>query len=319
MLAFLKLTRPLNLLIVALTMFVMWWGLLRTLTHVNGLALQLAEWQFICLMLSVVLITAGGNVINDYFDQQIDKVNKPSKVIVGRFVKRRIAMGGHIVLSGVGILLGALVAVSIGRPTYVLVFPVAVAVLWFYSTRFKRTFLLGNIVVAIMTALVPLLVGLFEIPLLQRAHIDELLITQSVEDIIAYFTGLWYWIIAYAAFAFVSTLVRELQKDMADVPGDKVAGCNTAPIVLGYGVSRGLSLAQHMVLVVGLLVIRKVLPDDGFSYYYIGILVILPILLSAGITMTATSRKRFVLAGRVMKFAMITAVLYAFVLSNAIQ
>lgn len=300
-------------------MFVMWWGLIRALAESNGLQLQLEAWQFLSLVAAVVCITAGGNVINDYFDQQIDKVNKPDKVIVGRFVKRRVAMGGHIALSGLGILLGTLVAFSVGKPLLSLVFAVVVAILWFYSTRFKRTFLLGNIIVAILTAMVPILVGVFEIPLLRRGTTDELLINHSVEDIELYFDGLWYWILAYAAFAFVSTLVRELQKDMADVPGDREAGCQTVPIVAGYGVSRGLSLFQHMVLVVGLLVIRKLLPDDGITYYYIGLLVILPILVSAGITMTATSRERFVMAGRVMKFAMITAVLYGLVLTNAFQ
>ena len=318
MIAFFKLTRPLNLLIVALTMIVMWWGLLRSLTHVNGLDLQLAIWQFAALMIAVICITAGGNVINDYFDQQIDKVNKPDKVIVGRFVKRRVAMGGHVALSSIGIILGGLVSWWVGKPIYVLVFIAAVTILWFYSTHFKRMFLMGNIVVAIMTALVPLVVGMFEIPLLRRAHTDELLIANTPAGIDSYFMGLWYWVIAYAAFAFVSTLVRELQKDMADVPGDRSAGCKTVPIVMGYGASRIISLLQHMTLVIGLLVIRKLLPDDRISYYYIGLLIILPVLISAGLTMTASSRPEFVRAGRVMKFAMITAVLYALLLMNAL-
>lgn len=61
-------------------------------------------------MLSTVLIAAGGNIINDYFDTRIDRINKPEEVIVGRTVKRRVAMMGHLLFSGLGFLLGTVVA-----------------------------------------------------------------------------------------------------------------------------------------------------------------------------------------------------------------
>ena len=319
MVSFIKLTRPLNLFIVALTMWVMWWWLLRSICAHNGIGLTMENWQFICLTLAVVLITAGGNVINDYFDQQIDKVNKPDKVIVGRFVKRRVAMGGHIILSGLGIVLGTLVSFSIGKPIYSILFLATVGILWWYSTNLKRLFLVGNITVALLSALVPLIVGLFEIPALRVDTIDLLLIDMEVEAIETFFTELWYWVLGYALFAFIGTLVRELQKDMADVPGDKAAGCQTAPIVLGFSVARYLSLFQHLLLLVGLLVLRKLSWfDNTFSYYYIGIAVILPVMISAGLTVMAEHRKQFVWAGMIIKLAMVTAILYAFFLGNEI-
>ena len=111
----LKLTRPTNLLIIAATMALMRYGVigghlergLRQLVSELGdvqrselilpahFGPQMPLLHFLVLVLSTVLIAAGGNVINDYFDTRIDRINKPGKVIVGRTVRRRVAMTAH--------------------------------------------------------------------------------------------------------------------------------------------------------------------------------------------------------------------------------
>src|ERR1700730_15458157 len=58
------------------------------------------------LTLSSVLIAAAGYIINDYFDLNIDRVNKPEKVVVERIIKRRWAIIWHWILSGIGIGIG---------------------------------------------------------------------------------------------------------------------------------------------------------------------------------------------------------------------
>jgi 4-hydroxybenzoate polyprenyltransferase len=275
---------------------------------------QLPLHLFVLLVLSTVLIAAAGNIINDYFDTRIDRINKPGEVIVGRTVKRRVAMTTHLVLSAVGLVLGAFVAWRSGQFKWVLIPAFAIGALWSYSTYYKRQLIIGNGLVATLTALVPLTVGLYEIPMLQRWFADppvivlpngeQYLMEASVQE-------LWYFTLIYTAFAFVSTLVRELQKDMADVRGDEAEGCRTVPIVWGMKWARGLTMAHIGLLIIGSLAIRMYLLRDPFSYWYIGIGVIGTLLLSAGFTYQAEQRSEHVRAGQLMKVAMVLAIGFA--------
>ncbi len=330
----LKLTRPTNLLIIAATMLLMRYGVIgghleRGLNQLvvevggverSGLILppdfgpQMPLVHFIMLILSTVLIAAGGNVINDYFDTRIDRINKPGEVIVGRTVKRRVAMTAHAVLSGIGLLLGAYVAWRSGLLKWAAIPAFAIGALWVYSTTFKRQLIIGTGLVATLTALVPLTVGLYELPLLQRAMDPAWIVALpngEQYEMQPFYIELWYWILGFAVFAFLSTLVRELQKDMADVKGDEADGCRTIPIVWGMKWARAIALLDIGIIIVLLLFIRSQLLRDPLSYWYIGIGVIGPLLLSAGFTYQAHQRSEFVRAGTVMKLAMVMAVGYA--------
>ena len=330
----LRLTRPVNLAIIAATMLLMRYGviagnlerglnqLVAELGGVTRAELVLPEHfgpqmpllHFILLVLSTVLIAAGGNVINDYFDTRIDRINKPGEVIVGRTVKRRVAMTAHAVLSGLGLLLGAYVAWRSGLMKWAAIPAFAIGALWVYSTTFKRQLIIGNGLVATLTALVPLTVGLYELPLLQRSMDPLWVIALPNGDqyqMQPFYIELWYWILGFAVFAFLSTLVRELQKDMADVKGDEADGCRTVPIVWGLKWARAISLLYVGIIILLLLFLRSQFMRDPLSYWYVGIAVIGPLLLSAGFTYQANTRDEFVRAGIVMKTAMITAIGYA--------
>ncbi len=337
MLDFLRLTRPLNLLIMAITMVLIRYGLivghlergLKQLLHETGTSAtrdeliidpgfgpQLPLHLFILLVLSTVLIAAGGNVINDYFDTRIDRINKPGQVIVGRTVKRRVAMMGHLVLSGSGFLCGAVVAWRTGAWHLLVVPAFAIAALWTYSTTFKRQLIIGNTTVALLTALVPLTVGLYEIPALQAnfaAHAIVALPGGGQYQMDAYFPELWYWVLGFAAFAFLSSLVRELQKDMADIKGDEANGCRTVPIVWGMRWARALTLTYIGALILVLLALHMSIPSlrGDLPFWYIQLGIIVPLLLSAGFTYNAVQREEHMQAGNLMKVAMVMGVGFA--------
>lgn len=339
---FLRLTRPLNLLIMAGTMVLIRYGLiggelergLHQLLLGPGLGVaradlvldprfgpQLPLHHFVLLVLSVVFIAAGGNVINDYFDMRIDRINKPGEVIVGRSVKRRVAMMGHLVLSSIGLLLGAVVVWRTGLWQLLTVHVFSIAALWMYSTRFKRQLIMGNGTVALLTALVPLTVGLFEIPLMQRefgGHPLTVTVPGEFEDAVYAmsipYTELWWWVLGFSAFAFVSSLVRELQKDMADVKGDEANGCRTIPIVLGMRRARALALLYIGALILALLLLRMGLLTDRISFLYIGVGVIGPLLLSAGFTYNAVEREEHLRGAGLMKVAMVMGIGFAAVI-----
>jgi 4-hydroxybenzoate polyprenyltransferase len=188
------------------------------------------------------------------------------------------------------------------------------ASLWFYSTSLKRAFLIGNGMVALLTAMIPVLVGLYEIPLLERAYVSEAVQVDragTTNEATFHFSVIWYWILAYAAFAFLGTLVRELQKDMADIRGDKAEGCRTLPIVMGMRWAKAFALIYIATIVGALLAVRSFLLNDDLSFWFIGVGIIAPLLVSAGFTFQATDRRGFTTAGNLMKLAMVMAVGYS--------
>ncbi len=339
MLAFLKLTRPLNLLIMVLTMAAMRYGVVGAWLDYTSAAIRstsidpevaiipeipentllhaFSEFHFWLLVLSTILIAAGGNMINDYFDTRIDRVNKPDELIVGRTVKRRVAMAGHLVLSGLGLAIGMLVAWRSGQLRWALIPLFAVGTLWYYSVRLKRAFLIGNGTVAFLSALVPITVGLYEVTALANMYPrDNWLVNHAGEKLkmVIDFNEPWYWILGFGVFAFLSTLVRELQKDLADVKGDQADGCRTVPIVMGLRWGKAIALIHLALLLVCVLYARMALLHDRISYWYIGLIVIAPLLLSAGFTYNAIMRREYNTAGDLVKVAMVLAICYAFLM-----
>src|SRR6185436_16140190 len=93
-----------------------------------------------------------GNIINDYFDLNIDEINKPGKKVIDKFIKRRWAIVLHILFSITGVLIGF----YIDRQTPVfwlgLTNLACVILLFGYSISLKKKLLVGNILISLLTA-----------------------------------------------------------------------------------------------------------------------------------------------------------------------
>ena len=217
---------------------------------INGFELEMSDFQFALLVLASLLIAGGGYAINDYFDAKIDRVNKPKLVVLDRIIKRRTAMALHIFMTSIGFVVATYVSYDVGMWKMNTIFLFIVFALWFYSTNLKHILLAGNIIIALLAALVPLIVGLFEIPLQNQAHpeiIKEL--GFSIFNIPAY------WILGYAGIFGVLTLIREITKDIIDVRGDKAYGSNTLPIAIGIKSTKTILISLYVVFSLVLLVI----------------------------------------------------------------
>ena len=147
-----------NLLIIAFTQYAMRYLLMEPLLPSETFELQFGAFQFALLVFSTMLIAAAGYIINDYFDTRADLINKPSRVVVGVSISRKEAMILHMILNIMGVGIGVYLALHIGLPALSLVFVLSTGLLWFYSTNYKKQFLVGNLIVAFLTALVPLMV-----------------------------------------------------------------------------------------------------------------------------------------------------------------
>lgn len=248
--AFLKLVRFPNLVYIFLTQYLLQYAVLAPVFSHYGLRPALGPGRFFLLSLSTVLIAAAGYIINDYFDINIDQVNKPERVIIDRVISRRWAILWHTLFNVIGVLLGFGIAWSIGYPVLGFTQLVTSGLLWFYSTSYKRQMLIGNIVISVLTALTVMVVGFYEPKLYREVNIL---------DARADYRILWL-LLSYAIFAFFISMVREIVKDLEDIKGDEWLGCRTMPIV--YGVNASKDVAS----VLGWLLIALIVIGEVVSY-----------------------------------------------------
>ncbi|MFD2933329.1 geranylgeranylglycerol-phosphate geranylgeranyltransferase [Spirosoma flavum] len=232
---FLRLIRVQNLLIVVLTQLL---ARLFLVGPKSEIIKSLTDPTIWILSLSTVCIAAAGYIINDYFDIKIDLINKPERVVIGRYLKRRVAMGVHQVLNVVGCLLG----LYLSRWVF-LADVLSVSLLWFYSAQFKRQPLIGNVVISLLTALSLVVMAVY-----YRQNTEMLLI--------------------YALFSFGISLVREIIKDMQDIRGDARFGCRTLPIVWGLRRTKYLLYVLIGVFLISLFFIANSLHNVRLTFIF---------------------------------------------------
>lgn len=308
MLNYLRLVRYPNLLIIILTQYAMRWGVVEPLLNIKGFELQLSSFHFLLLVLSTVFITAAGYVINDYFDTHTDFLNRPRKVLVGTKIPRRAVMMLHIILSIIGTGLGVYISFYIDIPLLGLVFLLVTGILYFYSTTYKRQFLIGNFIVAILTGLVPLMVVLFEIPELNRTYWD-ILVAKNIN-----FMFVFYWVLAFSFFAFITNLMREIVKDAQDYEGDSAYGRNSLPVVLGMKTTK-VVLNSLVLVTIGLLwfVYISFIEINTITTVYFALFLTVPLIWVIYKTYKAKNPEDYRKTGILLKIIMLFGILYAFI------
>jgi 4-hydroxybenzoate polyprenyltransferase len=303
-LALLRLIRLPNLLIVAATQVLIRQCVILPLLKQVNMEPQLPFGLFIMLVIATVFITAGGYAINDYFDREMDRVNKPQSQIVGRLIFPRHAMAYHLLFSITGVLLGTWVALRSGELYLSLVFFMVSGLLWFYSTIYKRELLMGNIIVALLTALVPFLVLLFELPLLARNY------GSAVTNITRL---MLIWVLGFSLFAFLLNLTREIVKDAEDFEGDRAYGKKTIPVLWGIKAACWISVAL-IGLTVSLLIFAWLwfVHDNITLLYFISTLII-PLVIVAIILLKGGDQKLFHKASALLKIIILAGIGYMIV------
>ncbi|MBL4708125.1 MAG: geranylgeranylglycerol-phosphate geranylgeranyltransferase [Flavobacteriales bacterium] len=318
---FLRLIRFPNLAIIALTQYAIRFGIIYPFLKQAELSLFLSEGLFALLVGATVLIAASGYIINDYFDVKLDHVNKPEQLIVGKSVSRRQAMFLHFLVNGIGISMAAYVAFSIHHPMLILIQLICAALLWFYSVNFKKQILIGNLIIAALTALVPFTAGYYEIAILfdqtLAATTDVPFEAHNFRSLLFNIQYLLYWIIGYSAFAFLLTLIREIIKDCEDIQGDEAFGCKTLPIVHGVDKAKKIAnvIALFLLAALALLEYIQVVSKDWISFAYFFLLISLPLIWIIIQTNRAKEKKHFFVISQTIKVLMLIGILYTGIIS----
>ncbi len=243
--AFLNLVRWPNLLFIAITQLLFVYSIIHPIfLHENRVPNISGIYMFL-LIVSSVFIAAAGYIINDYFDLNIDQVNKPGKLVVGKVISRRWVIVWHLVLSVTGILIGFYIDWTTNVRLLGLFNVGCVLLLFLYSISLKKKLLAGNILISLLTAWVILVVSWCEASnLLTPAAIGSY--TEKITRIT----------ILYAGFAFVISLIREVIKDMEDIEGDRRFGCTTMPIAWGINATKVFIAVWMVVLMASLIIVQ---------------------------------------------------------------
>lgn len=208
--AYIKITRPTNVIITFLVVVV------AILISEKGKT-ELAT--ILLASLSASLIAASGNIINDIYDIDADRISHPKRVLVLGNLQKKEAWFGYLFFNFTSVFLAAYLS-----PVLLFIVIIAAVLLFIYSLYLKRLPLIGNIIIAFITSL---------------AFIYGGIATNNPQAAII-----------PAAFAFLINLMREIVKDMQDFSGDSKLNLNTFPIKYGFDKSKNLILIIAIILMV---------------------------------------------------------------------
>jgi len=308
MYSYLKLVRYQNLIFIAFIQFVMRQVVLVPILQTFGFDATMDTSMLFLLITATVLIAAGGYVLNDYFDVKIDAINRPDKQLVGVVLSRHTAMALHQVLTTLGVICGLLLSYFARSFTLAFIFIVIPGLLWFYSASYKRQFLIGNLVIAFISAITILVVGIAQLSFLQK-EFGSLIFETPIP---AHFYS---WIGGFALFSFLFTLMREILKDIEDEKGDREMECRTLPIK--WGINKTKSFLYGLI---ALTVILLFLSNNYFIHFngnlttrYIIFGLVIPLAVLCYLIFMARSKSDFHQASTLSKVIMLVGVMYSFV------
>lgn len=292
--SFFKLLRWPNLLIIALVQYFIRFFIIESLDipHV------LNHLEFFAGVLCSISLAAAGYVINDIYDQQTDRINKPGKKVLGNKISVNSGWTIYGIFNIIAIISGYYLAQVSGLPDLWLIPVVAIALLYLYAIDLKKRAVLGNLSVSLLTALPVLLVGVFDI--LPAATTENAATVKSTLEVIG----------AYAAFAFFTNFIREMIKDAEDVEGDRDMGYRTLAVILGRRQTSYIIIILLLILVVFTGYYNAFLfASDKYSATYLLLFVNIPILFLVFKIFRARHKEDFYKASIFIKVVMLTGIL----------
>ncbi|MCK5908073.1 MAG: geranylgeranylglycerol-phosphate geranylgeranyltransferase [Flavobacteriales bacterium] len=262
----------------------------------------LNDFQFALFVLSIVLISGAGYVINDIYDIGIDKINKPNKVIVNKLISKEKAYNLYTYLNIAGLAIGFYLSYLIDHINFAFVYVASSLLLYQYAISLKKMFIVGNIVISLLAGISIFIIVLYD---LLPAITDENgeLIYQAFKIISV-----------YAIFAFVITLIREIVKDIEDIDGDRKFGVKSLALEIGISRTKKIvSILSLFPLIAIFYYSMNYLAQQSYSLAYIFIFIELPLLYFTIKINLANNKSDFKKLSTLLKLIMFTGISSIFV------
>ena len=276
---------------------------------------QLLNENFVILLIVTILIAASGYIVNDIYDYNLDQINKPERVVLGKFLKSRDAIIIYMLFNSLAIVLSIFLCMKIEQEIYILVFLLIIYCLWLYSKKLKKYKIIGNILVAFFISL-----SILNVPLFSYKNIlsDDRFFVFLIISI-------------FSVLAFLINLKREIIKDIEDIEGDKIHKVKSLPIIFGTKKSKLVTIIIGIILMFAIsslitfqiLILRSdLLLDVGGNQFsnpqiwganYISIVYMFIILIMFFyvelLILNATTKTNFTKASKLLKYLMLLSLL----------
>tara|TARA_B100000886_G_scaffold340399_1_gene309704 strand:+ start:974 stop:1957 length:984 start_codon:yes stop_codon:yes gene_type:complete len=276
---------------------------------------QLLNENFVILLIVTILIAASGYIVNDIYDYNLDQINKPEKVVLGKFLKSRDAIIIYMMFNFLAIVLSIFLCTKIEQEIYILVFLLIIYCLWLYSKKLKKYKTIGNILIAFFISL-----SILNVPLFSYKNIlsDDRFFVFLIISI-------------FSVLAFLINVKREIIKDIEDIEGDKIHKVKSLPIIFGTKKSKLVTIIIGIILMFAIsslitfqiLILRSdLLLDVGGNQFsnpqiwganYISIIYMFIILIMFFyvelLILNATTKTNFTKASKLLKYLMLLSLL----------
>ncbi len=263
----------------------------------SGVDVQLTNFYFILLLLSLLFLAAAGYIINDVYDLESDIINKPKEVIIGVKISERLAIKIYIFFNLIGLGLAYYLSYAINHLNYALLFLGLAFGLLKYSQSWKDVFILKNVLVAFLVSSSVLILGVYDLlpPINATNKLQQLVVISIVFD--------------YFIFAFLLNLIREIIKDIEDEIGDKKRKTKSFISALGIKKTRLIILFLNIFLIAFISFYTiKYFTFKPLAFTYMISLVLLPSVVYFILFIKAKTLKNYNNLTRILKLIMIFGV-----------
>ena len=237
LLALLSIVRWYNILLITISLYL---TELFIFNKETSLFITIQHPQIHFYTLSIVFLTMGGYLINAFYDFEKDLINHPETTYFGRVVSKKTCLNTYVILTILGILIGALISKKI------LLFNALLAMgLWLYSHKLRKKPLTGEVSATFLT--VSSFIGLYVYNNLEPNRT----------------------LILFVTYIFTIDLTREIIKKMVSLKGDLIVGEKSIPILFGIKFTKYIILSQMMFSLLAIFTLLPFIIEKNIAYYFI--------------------------------------------------
>lgn len=291
---FLKLIRIENLVMIALMQIIVRYTFLNYANLVHGFS----NFNYALLIIATLCIAAAGYIINDIYDVDVDYINKPDKVFIGKTISEKVAFNWYFALNIIGVGLGVYLSNQVNRSAVATIFVISSALLYVYSNGLKQIPLVGNAIIAFLASSSILVIGLYNIfPYMFGFNNDQMM-------------SILHILFDYAIMAFLIHFAREIVKTIEDMEGDKAYDITTAATYFGVNVSKVITALTlvGLLIFIGYFIYNNIYHLTYVLFYFI-VAIITPILFVIVKLFQAKEKADFTFISKLLKVIMLTIML----------
>ena len=235
------------------------------------------------LILATALSIAGGYIINNFYDQEKDLINRPRRSKLDRMLRQQTKLSGYFILNFTAVLAASAVSFQAA-----LFFSGFIFLMWYYSHRLKKIIFVGNLTSAILSVM-PLFI------------------------LVVYFKSFSSIIVVHACYLLLLLASRELLKDLENLTGDLVQGYKTIPVVYGVHSAKIIGILLIALTFVPAIILILYYDIHAMRYYFYVTMAVLPY--GALLLWRAKERRDYLVLHALLRLGIIVGV-FSIVLLN---